>query len=1173
MHQSEYCNCRVLVIILRLQDAYWRIVVAELAAKRENLSARERQIAEAYAAGRSYRDIAERLFIAPATVRTHLGAIYRKLGVSTKIELLRTLEAADGPGADPAPEEFAPSPQTAREPRADPSVTELLQELDLHQYADVFAANAVDMDVLMTLTDGDLRELGMLAIGHRRRLAAAIHKRRSSSDRAVGVEGSASEGISPAPAIGPLAERRHLTIAFVVLVGSMELSTQLDPEQMQELRAAYQKAIAKEAARFQGHVANVMGDGMLVSFGWPNAHEDDAERAIRASLEIRASVGALRSPEDGSLAVRIGVASGFVVVGEGMGNDAALAGDTPNLASHLRVLASPGQIIIAESTRRLLGDVFELADLGTKRVEGISEPVRIFAVTGERPVESRFDARSGSVRLPMVGRDQELALLLERWAQAKAGEGQGVLLVGEAGIGKSRIGRALLDAVAAETHIRIRYQCSPYHSDSALWPVTQQLCHAAALGPDDPLDAKLDKLEALLAQASGRDAAPLIADLIGLDGTARYGKLGLTPQVQRERTLEALVGQLLGLATLQPVLVVLEDAHWIDPTTLELIEQCLDCVADQRALILLTSRPDQQPELAAHLHVTRLALNRLARAGVEAIVARLGGDRLPLATIDTIVARTDGVPLFVEELTKAVLETGETTIPASLHDSLMARLDRIPEVKEIAQIAACIGREFDYPLLAAVVDRTESSLRSALDRLAAAELVFRRGTPPEASYRFKHTLVQDAAYASLLHRRRHELHARIGEVLEQRFPNRAEAEPETLAHHFSLSGDVAKGVRYMVQAGDWARRVFANDDALKHYQRARELAEASEVLAPERLVVLERLADLQGPAGRREEALGHYRTVLDALADAPAQARLHRKIAKLHWEAGAREEALSEFKAGLKLLEGHQDDMELAYLYCEMGRLAFRKGDNEGAVDWARHALDRAERVLAAASDDGLESAREAAGVVSEAYNTLGVAEARLSRRKDAIAYVERSLDVAERHGLLQTACRGYINLSVLYCDVDPRRAIETCRKGLAVAQKIGDLGFQSYLYVNLGIACCTFTGRCAGEGVAAIMKAIDLDRKLGLIDHLPVSLVVLGQVYQCHGQPQTAIDLYSEALKLAKDLDEPQILFPCYDGLATVYLDMDDVERAEHYMEQSRAVCARAGLNREALLMLPFLS
>jgi hypothetical protein len=249
---------------------------------------------------------------------------------------------------------------------------------------------------------------------------------------------------------------------------------------------------------------------MLVSFGWPNAHEDDAERAIRASLEIRASVGALRSPEDGSLAVRIGVASGFVVVGEGMGNDAALAGDTPNLASHLRVLASPGQIIIAESTRRLLGDVFELADLGTKRVEGISEPVRIFAVTGERPVESRFDARSGSVLLPMVGRDQELALLLERWAQAKAGEGQGVLLVGEAGIGKSRIGRALLDAVAAETHIRIRYQCSPYHSDSALWPVTQQLCHAAALGPDDPLDAKLDKLEALLAQASGRDAAPLI---------------------------------------------------------------------------------------------------------------------------------------------------------------------------------------------------------------------------------------------------------------------------------------------------------------------------------------------------------------------------------------------------------------------------------------------------------------------------------------------------------------------------------------------------------------------------------------------------------------------------------------------------------------------------------------
>ncbi|MEM7021954.1 MAG: AAA family ATPase [Pseudomonadota bacterium] len=1163
----------------------------------EYLSARERQIAEAYAAGENYREIAERLCIAPATVRTHLSTIYRKLGVSSKIALLKALEAAvEGPVADASSSdsigtrvrsmsELDPvdtenrdvdQPATARTPssqtsHADTSVTELLQGLHLHQYADVFAAHAVDMDVLINLTDTDLDELGVRAVGHRRRLLAAMDERRPGGARVSGVKKSASEQSAVPLDAGAPAERRHLTIMLVDLAGSMEPS--LDPEQIRDSLEDYRNAVATAVARFEGHVTTVMGAEVLVYFGWPHAHEDDAERAIRASLAVRASVRALGRAEFEPLAVRIGIASGLVVVDQGMGHDATVVGSTPNLASRLRALASPNQIVIAESTRRLLGGIFELADLDVLEADcGIGGPVRTFAVTGERPVESRFDARTGSALLPMIGRDQELALLLGRWALAKAGEGQGVLLIGEAGIGKSRIARALLDAVAEEPHFRIRYQCSPHHTESALWPVIQQLSYAAVLGAKDSVDAQLDKLERLLAQANGRDAAPLIADLLGLDGAARYGELGLTPREQRARTLEALVGQLLGLAKSRPVLVVLEDAHWIDPTTLEVIEQALDCIADQPVLILLTSRPDQQAEFAAHLHVTRLALNRLARAGLEVMVARLGGGRLPVETFEEIIARSDGVPLFVEELTKAVLETGETAIPASLHDSLMARLDRIPKVKEVAQIAACIGREFDDQLLAAVANRTESCLQSALDRLVAAELVFRHSTPPEARYSFKHALVQDAAYASLLHRQRHELHARIGQVLERRFPHRAETKPETLAHHFSLSGDVAKSIHYLMQAGDWARRVFANDDALKHYQRAGELAEASEILTSERLVVLERLADLQGPAGKREEALGHYRTVLDALADPPAKARLHRKIAKLQLEAGAREEALSEFKAGLELLQEHRDDIELAYLYCEMGRLAFRKGDNDGAVDLARKALALAERVLAAVRDDKLEAAREAGGIVAEAYGTLGVAEARRSHRQAAIAHVERSVDVAERHGLLQAACRGYTNLSVLYSNLDPRGAIDTCNKGLAVAQKIGDLGLQAHLYVQLGVSYCTFTNRCEGEGVDAIKKAIELDRELGLVDHLPVSLVVLGQVYQCHGQPQTAIELYDQALELAKALDEPQILFPCYDGLATVYLDMDDLERAEHYIEQSQQVCARAGLDRETLLMLPFL-
>jgi class 3 adenylate cyclase/predicted ATPase len=614
---------------------------------------------------------------------------------------------------------------------------------------------------------------------------------------------------------------------FVDLVGSTELSARLDPEDMREVIRAYQDTCAGVIARFEGFVAKFMGDGVLAYFGYPRAHEDEAERAVRAGLALADATGQLKAPTGEALAARVGIATGLVVVGdlvgEGAAQEQAVVGDTPNLAARLQGIAAPGQVVIADATRRLLGAGFELEDLGEHELKGIASSIAAFGVVGEQVLESRFEAHSGLSLLPMVGRDQELALLLERWAQAKAGEGQGVLLVGEAGIGKSRISRALLDAVAEERHVRILYQCSPYHTDSALWPVIQQLTYAAGIVTNDSGDARLDKLEALLDRAVGRDAAPLITDLLGLDGTARYGKLGLSPQVQRARTLEALVQQLLGLAGQQPVLVVLEDAHWIDPTTLELIEQSLDWLAAAPVLTLLTSRPDNQPSLAAHPHVTRLTLNRLSRAGVEAIVARLSGDQLPTATVAAIIARTDGVPLFVEELTKAVLETGETSIPASLHDSLMARLDRIPEVKEIAQTAACIGREFDYALLEAIADRPEPGLATTLDRLTAAELIFRRGNPPEARYTFKHALVQDAAYRSLLKSKRQQLHARIAQVLEERLTDAGEAGPEVLAQHLTDAGLEGRAIPYWRRAGELAAGRSANAEAVAHLSKALEL--------------------------------------------------------------------------------------------------------------------------------------------------------------------------------------------------------------------------------------------------------------------------------------------------------------------------------------------------------------
>jgi class 3 adenylate cyclase/tetratricopeptide (TPR) repeat protein len=634
------------------------------------------------------------------------------------------------------------------------------------------------------------------------------------------------------------AERRQLTVVFVDLVASTALSAQLDPEEMRDVLRAYQNAVTGEIARIEGHVAKLMGDGVLAYFGWPRAHEDEAERAVRAGLAVIEAVERLSAPSGEPLACRVGIATGLVVVGdlvgEGAAREEAVVGETPNLAARLQHHAEPGTVVIADGTRRHLGKLFELRALGATQLKGFEHPVSSFQVLREHATSSRFEAQRSSRVLPMVGRDQELALVLDRWQQAGAGEGQAMLLVGEAGIGKSRLVQAMLDVVAGGENIILRYQCSPHHTGTALWPIIQQLRFAAGLVPADTETANLDKLEVLLRQAAADidEAVPLIATLLGIDAGQRYTVLNLSPQQQRARTLVVLVEQLLGLARRRPVLMVVEDTHWIDPTTLELLGQALDRIAGARVLMLLTSRPDNQPSLGGHPHVTRLTLNRLGRTPTEAIVAGLtGGASLLPEVLEEIAARTDGVPLFVEELTKAVLETGTTgsggAVPTSLHASLMARLDRVPDVKEVAQTAACIGREFAYPLLAEVSPLPEAELQGALDRLANAELVFRRGMPPEASYTFKHALVRDAAHESLLKTRRQQLHARIVQALEAQFPEVATAQPELLAHHCAEGGLIERAVDYWFAAGERALRASANVEAVQHLSQGIRLLTTS----------------------------------------------------------------------------------------------------------------------------------------------------------------------------------------------------------------------------------------------------------------------------------------------------------------------------------------------------------
>jgi class 3 adenylate cyclase/predicted ATPase len=719
-------------------------------------------------------------------------------------------------------------------------VADWLRGLGLERYEQAFRENDVEADLLAKLTAEDLKEIGVASVGHRRRLLEAI-----GALRADAAPSPASPTEAPQPAVG--AERRQLTVMFVDLVGSTPLAARLDPEETGELLGAYQDRVAGEVTRFEGHVAKFMGDGVLAYFGWPAAHEDEAERAVRAGLAAVAAVARLEAPDGTRLAARVGIATGLVVVGELVGGteearERAVTGETPNLAARLQALAPPGGVVAAASTRRLLGEVFELEDLGPLAVKGLAGPIRAFRVGAERGDIGRFEARQAGGPAPMVGRDQELALLLERWRLARDGKGQAVLLTGEPGIGKSRLVCALSEALVGEPHVPIRWQCSPYHVDSSLWPVVRHLEQAACFEAGDGDEERLAKLEALL-RADPDEAAravPLLASLLGVEAGDRYPPLDLTPQRRRAATLEALERQLLAPARAGPVLLLVEDVHWIDPTTLELVELLLGRVVASPVLVVLTARPEFQEHLGAHAHLTRLGLTRLGRGDAAAIVGGITGGRpLPDEVGAEIVRRTDGVPLFVEELTKAVLEADllrdrgdryelagplpPLAIPSTLHDSLMARLDRLAPVKEVAQVAACLGREFDHALLAAVSPLGAAKLGAALDRLVAAELVFRRGAAPGAVYAFKHALVRDAAYDSLLKSKRRQLHARIATVLEERFPGTAEMQPEVLARHCTEAGLTERAVGHWYRAGRQAMARSATAEALAQLTRGLEL--------------------------------------------------------------------------------------------------------------------------------------------------------------------------------------------------------------------------------------------------------------------------------------------------------------------------------------------------------------
>jgi class 3 adenylate cyclase/tetratricopeptide (TPR) repeat protein len=714
-----------------------------------------------------------------------------------------------------------------------------LRGLGLGQYEPTFREHGIDHEVLPDLTEKDLIELGINAIGHRRKLLTAIQSAANSSlPRA-----STLELQRP---MEHAAERRQLTVMFCDLVDSTALSVRTDPEDLSAILRAYQNTVASAAKRYDGVVARLMGDGTLVYFGYPYAHEDDAERSARAALLVIETVRDAGIEYNVSLKVRVGIATGLVVIGELMGEGEAqqldVVGETPNLAARLQALAQPGSVLVAETTRRLIGDAFIFDALEPQTLKGFAAPVACWRVVHENAALSRFEASRSEMMTPLIGREQEVSLLLDRWHAAIDGDGQVVLLHGEAGIGKSRMLAALRERLSGTKYIPMRYQCSPFHTSDALHPIIAQVKHAAGFVDGENIESRLEKLEGII-RLSGADVgnvAPYIAKLLSIPSEDRYPTPQMTLNELKERTIAVLTDLFVGLTRTAPVLALLEDAHWCDPTTLDLIGRLVERLPSIPVLLVVTFRPDFSLQWPGRSQMTSHGLSRFGRRQVLAMIDRIAaGKSLPPEVTEQIIAKTDGVPLFVEELTKAVLESEllresggsyvlaqpitSLAIPSTLRDSLMARLDRLNPVKEIAQIGAAIGREFSYPVLEAVSTIKGKALQDALGQLIDSELIYARGSVPESVYVFKHALVQDAAYASMLRGKRRRVHAGIVRALTDTRTNDVEIPPAVLAHHYSEAGLYVQAIRAWLTAAELALSRSAPLEANHNVNRALSL--------------------------------------------------------------------------------------------------------------------------------------------------------------------------------------------------------------------------------------------------------------------------------------------------------------------------------------------------------------